>query len=78
RGVRARTDNASPYAAFVRNWSSEGFRAYVDALGRLLDRLVASPLQPSVAGAFSRVVRFELRFWDAVHAGETWDSRAGV
>jgi thiaminase len=45
----------------------------VTAIGRILDRL-AEPgrLDAGASNAFTRVVRFELRFWDAVHAGERW------
>jgi thiaminase/transcriptional activator TenA len=66
--VRAATDaSASPYARFVDNWSSPAFGAWVDQVAALVDALPA----PDHA-TFERVVRFELRFWDAVLAGERW------
>jgi thiaminase/transcriptional activator TenA len=68
--VRADTadqPSGSPYAAFVENWSSPAFGAWVDTVAALVDEL------PSADHAtFDRVVRFEARFWDAVLAGETW------
>jgi formylaminopyrimidine deformylase / aminopyrimidine aminohydrolase len=71
--VRATAQESSPYWRFIDNWSSAAFGEYVTAIGRGLDRLAGDgPLEPAVMRAFSRVVRFELRFWDAVHAGERW------
>lgn len=69
--VRERAPDDSPYRRFVDNWSSPSFAAWVNDLASLLDRTVPQPTPP-VERAFARVVRFELRFWDAVHAGETW------
>jgi thiaminase len=70
--VRATARHSSPYWPFVDNWSSDAFAGWVAAVARLLD--AAAPAGPAAAmsTAFDRVVRFELRFWDAVHAGETW------
>jgi thiaminase len=71
--VRATAEESSPYWGFIDNWSSAAFGEYVTAIGRILDRL-AEPgrLDAGASNAFTRVVRFELRFWDAVHAGERW------
>jgi thiaminase/transcriptional activator TenA len=70
--VRAKAKRASPYWSFVDNWSSDAFAGWVAAVARLLD--AAAPTGPASAmcTAFDRVVRFELRFWDGVHSGETW------
>lgn len=64
--VRQRAETSSPYWRFIDNWSSPAFGAWVDAVGEL----VAAAGRDEVA--FDRVVRFELRFWDAVHLGERW------
>jgi thiaminase len=70
--VRAAARGGSPYWAFIDNWSSDAFAGWVAAVARLLD--AAAPTGPTAAMcvSFDRVVRFELRFWDAVYAGETW------
>ena len=67
--VRDRGGPGSRYQAFVDNWSSPGFHEWVDGLAGLVD---AVPLDDAALRTFRRVVRFELRFWDAVHAGERW------
>lgn len=67
--VRSGARAMSPHWPFVDNWSSPEFGVWVADLGALVDRLDPTPV---VALAFDRVVRFELRFWDAVHRGETW------
>lgn len=72
RAVREQAAHGSPYAAFIDNWSSPAFAGYVQDIAALLDRVAAPGSDPSVQRAFHRVVRFELRFWDAVHAGESW------
>lgn len=64
--VRARAETSSPYWAFIDNWSSPAFGAWVDDLAALLPAGGVEPV------TFERVVRFELRFWDAVHRGEGW------
>ena len=67
--VRTQAEQSSPYWLFIDNWSSPAFGAWVDDLARLVDQLAPDP---AVDRALDRVVRFELRFWDAVHQGETW------
>lgn len=64
--VRARAETSSPYWSFIDNWSSSAFGEWVAAIGELLD--AAGPDE----AAIDRVIRFELRFWDAVHRGERW------
>ena len=70
--VRARARHSSPYWSFVDNWSSDAFAGWVAAVARLLDGAAPAGPAPAMCTAFDRVVRFELRFWDAVHASETW------
>jgi thiaminase/transcriptional activator TenA len=67
--VRTRAETSSPYWLFIDNWSSPAFGAWVDDLARLVEAL---PPDTAVDHALDRVVRFELRFWDAVYSGETW------
>lgn len=67
--VRARVTPASPYWPFIDNWSTPAFGAWVGAIADLLGGGDPTPEQLT---AFGRVVRFELRFWSAVHFGEVW------
>lgn len=70
--VREHAAADTPYGAFIDNWSSPAFAGYVTAIAELLDRVVGHRVDATAQRAFRRVVRFELRFWDAVHAGEAW------
>lgn len=72
RAVRGRAGDDTPYRPFVDNWSSPAFADYVDDIAALLDRVTAETPASDLRRVFQRVVRFELRFWDAVHVGETW------
>ncbi len=72
KAVRATAEEHSPYWGFIDNWSSAGFGAYVDAIAATVDRLGGAAVGPPAKRAFSRVVRFELAFWDAVHDGDPW------
>jgi formylaminopyrimidine deformylase / aminopyrimidine aminohydrolase len=67
--VRSQVTPASPYWAFIDNWSSRQFGEWVDAIAGLLGGGEPTPAQLE---AFGRVVRFELRFWSAVHLAEVW------
>ncbi len=70
--VRATASRDSDYWSFVDNWSSPAFAGWVASLAGLLDAVApAGPTAPMRA-AFDRVVRFELRFWSAVHSGDSW------
>ena len=71
--VRQQAQESSPYWPFIDNWSSAAFGTYVDDIGATLDRLARSEPAPALQRAFRQVVRFELRFWDAVFKGEAWD-----
>jgi formylaminopyrimidine deformylase / aminopyrimidine aminohydrolase len=68
--VRQSADVTSPWWTFIDNWSSDAFRAWVDDVSALVDRTV--PEAEPVRHTFERVVRFEVRFWDAVEAGDDW------
>lgn len=70
--VRGRAAPDSPYQLFIENWSSPAFGRYVSAIAGLLDRVAVDDPGVAARRAFRRVVRFELRFWDAVHVGERW------
>jgi len=65
----------SPYHAWIRNWSSEGFRAFVSTLGRGLDELAGTPspaLAGRLGGLFTDAARFELAFWEMCWSGQAW------
>jgi thiaminase/transcriptional activator TenA len=72
QAVRQTAEQNSRYWPFVDNWSSQDFGEWVVSLEALLDASVVSGPTASMSRAFDRVVRFELRFWDAVYAGEQW------
>ena len=72
RAVRETADRASPYRPFIENWSSDDFGAWVDDVAKLLDAAAPDGPTTPMSRAFGRVVRFELRFWDAVYGGERW------
>jgi hypothetical protein len=44
----------------------------VASIAGLLDEVTADGPTAAMRASFDRVVRFELRFWTAVHAGDTW------
>jgi thiaminase/transcriptional activator TenA len=68
--VRRSADTSTPWWPFIDNWSSDAFRSWVDDVAALLDRTVADPA--TVRPTFDRVLRFEMRFWDAVQKGDPW------
>jgi thiaminase len=70
--VRARASRDSDYWSFVDNWSSPAFAGWVASLAGLLDMVAPDGPTEPMRAAFDRVVRFELRFWSAVHTGDTW------
>jgi thiaminase len=66
--VRDRAGADGRYADWVANWSSAGFRAYVDWLGERLDAAVAGldlQVTREAADVFGEAVRFEIDFWDS-------------
>jgi thiaminase/transcriptional activator TenA len=73
--VHASTQPDSPYHAWIQNWTSQEFRAFVGELGRLLDELAGAP-PPALAARlqtrFARVARFELAFWEMAWRGWDW------
>lgn len=68
--VRRAADETTPWWSFVDNWSSPAFGAWVDDVAALLDRTVPDPAP--VRRTFDRIVRFEVRFWDAMASGDAW------
>jgi thiaminase len=73
--VRASSPPGSRYHAWVENWTSEEFRAFVREVGRQLDELAGAP-PPALAARlqtrFARVARFELAFWEMAWKGWDW------
>jgi thiaminase/transcriptional activator TenA len=70
--VRAVARRGSPYWPFIDNWSSDAFAGWVAAVARLLDATAPAGPTDAMCSVFDRVIRLELRFWDAVLEGETW------
>lgn len=70
--VRAVAADRSPYWPFIDNWSSPAFASWVEDVAALVDAAAPAGATADMHRAFQRVVRFEVRFWDAVHAGERW------
>jgi thiaminase/transcriptional activator TenA len=70
--VRAAANQDSEYWGFVDNWSSPAFAGWVAEIAGLLDAIVPAGPTAAMRASFDRVVRFELRFWSAVHTGDTW------
>ena len=70
--VRATASRDSDYWSFVDNWSSPAFSGWVASLAGLLDAVAPHGPSAAMREAFDRVVRFELRFWSAVHTGDPW------
>jgi thiaminase len=70
--VRAAASRDSDYWSFVDNWSSPSFAGWVAEIAGLLDAIAPGGPTPSMRESFDRVVRFEVRFWSAVHGGDPW------
>jgi thiaminase len=73
--VAERSPADSAYHAWIRNWSSEAFQAFVGALGRDLDELAGAPspaLTERLDVVFTRAARFELAFWEMCWSGQAW------
>jgi formylaminopyrimidine deformylase / aminopyrimidine aminohydrolase len=70
--VRASASRDSDYWSFVDNWSSPAFAHWVASIAGLLDEIAPAGPTPAMLASFDRVVRFELRFWSAVHTGDRW------
>jgi thiaminase/transcriptional activator TenA len=70
--VRASARRDSDYWPFVDNWSSPAFAHWVASIAGLLDEVAPDGPTPAMRASFDRVVRFELRFWSAVHTGDNW------
>jgi thiaminase/transcriptional activator TenA len=70
--VRAGASRDSDYWPFVDNWSSPLFAGWVAALAGLLDAVAPDGPTEEMRRSFDRVVRYELRFWSAVHVADSW------
>lgn len=72
--VRSVADRSTPYWPLVEAWSDQDFADWLGDLAQLVDISVPRGTGPTREAllAFERVVRFELQFWSAVYAGETW------
>ena len=73
--VAALSPADSAHHAWIRNWSGEGFRAFVTALGRDLDELAGTPspaLAQRLGVRFTGAARFELAFWEMCWSGQAW------
>jgi hypothetical protein len=44
----------------------------VASIAGLLDGVAPNGPTPAMRASFDRVVRFEVRFWSAVHAEDSW------
>ena len=78
--VRAASQPGSPYHAWIQNWTSDEFRAFVAELAHQLDDLTGTP-SPALAvrlqTRFARVARFELAFWEMAWSGWDWPAATG-
>lgn len=66
---------ASPWQAFIDNWTSDGFRGYVDWLATSLDELAASQSAAALSEMeehFVLTARYEYLFWDMAMARQAW------
>jgi len=73
--VAASSPAGSRYHRWVENWSGDGFRAFVAALGRELDELAGAPaaaLAGRLGRLFTDAARFELAFWEMCWKGDAW------
>jgi thiaminase/transcriptional activator TenA len=70
--VRASADRNSDYWPFVDNWSSPAFAHWVASIAGLLGEVAPDGPTRAMRVSFGRVVRFEHRFWSAVHTGDGW------
>ena len=70
--VRATARRDSDYWPFVDNWSSPAFAHWVASIAGLLDAVTPGGPSAAMRASFDRVVRFEIRFWSAVHTGDAW------
>ena len=73
--VAAGSPAGSPYRAWIANWSSDAFRAFVGDLGGELDQLAGTQppaMAARLAAVFARAARFELAFWEMCWSGQAW------
>lgn len=70
--VRETADRDTRYWPFLDSWSSAPYAAFVSSLARLVNSAAPRGPSDSMLVAASRVMRFELSFWDSIYGGETW------
>jgi thiaminase len=67
-GWRTALPGAPAFREFVEHWTSDGFAAYVAALGAATNR-VLSQGGDAQRQAFRRVAKYEQAFWEMAYAG---------
>lgn len=73
--VRDGIDPGSPWMPFVDNWTSDAFRAYVEWLGKELDRIAAAAgaeERDRMGRYFELTVKYEIAFWELAVRGARW------
>ncbi len=73
--VKNNLKGQSPWQEFIDNWTSEGFRQYVDWLADTLDQLLQyKPERELVAirDLFRTTARYEYLFWEMAVKEEKW------
>jgi len=66
---------ASPWQAFIEQWTNPAFRDYVQWLGQTLDALAegaSEPMRAAMRELFLLTAHYEVRFWDMAWHGEHW------
>jgi thiaminase len=64
RYARELSEDDSPYRAWIENWSSSEFGAFVTWIGQRLDQAATADTDELI-GVFQRTVRCAIAFWDA-------------
>jgi len=73
--VKEQQQAASPWQAFIEQWTNPAFREYVQWLGQTLDALAegaSETMRAAMRELFLLTARYEVRFWDMAWAGESW------
>lgn len=76
--VREHQQGPSRWQAFIDNWTSDAFRAYVDWLGEKVDELAATASaaeRVAMTRAFHMTVRYEWLFWEMALSGQHWPDK---
>jgi thiaminase len=73
--VKNNLKGKSPWQEFIDNWTSEGFRQYVDWLAETLDQLVQDKAEGElevIRDLFRTTARYEYLFWEMARTEEKW------